>query len=62
MVVGLLIWQVEATGPGPWPWPMGFKAANTLDSMLGYRLGTLQCLRTAGARLDDLMAVQRAGL
>jgi adenosylcobinamide-phosphate synthase len=33
----------------------GFKAASTLDSMLGYRTGTLRWLGTAGARLDDLL-------
>jgi adenosylcobinamide-phosphate synthase len=31
----------------------GFKAASTLDSMLGYRRGRLRWLGTAGARLDD---------
>jgi len=33
----------------------GFKAASTLDSMLGYRRGSLRWLGTAGARLDDLL-------
>jgi len=33
----------------------GFKAASTLDSMLGYRRGRLRWLGTAGARLDDLL-------
>ena len=33
----------------------GFKAASTLDSMLGYRSGRLRWLGTAGARLDDLL-------
>ena len=33
----------------------GFKAASTLDSMLGYRTGRLRWLGTAGARLDDLL-------
>ncbi len=33
----------------------GFKAASTLDSMLGYRTGSLRWLGTAGARLDDLL-------
>ena len=55
MVVGLLIWQVEASWPGPLALAWGFKAASTLDSMLGYRLGTLRWLGTAGARLDDLL-------
>ena len=33
----------------------GFKAASTLDSMLGYRRGRLRWLGTAGARLDDAL-------
>jgi adenosylcobinamide-phosphate synthase len=33
----------------------GFKAASTLDSMLGYRRGRLRWLGTAGARLDDVL-------
>ena len=54
----------DGTGPTGWPpaWPpgplalaWGFKAASTLDSMLGYRRGRLRWLGTAGARLDDLL-------
>jgi len=33
----------------------GFKAASTLDSMLGYRRGSLRWLGTGGAKLDDLL-------
>lgn len=39
--------------PGPLALAWGFKAASTLDSMLGYRRGRLRWLGTAGARLDD---------
>jgi adenosylcobinamide-phosphate synthase len=39
--------------PGPLSLAWGFKAASTLDSMLGYRRGRLRWLGTAGARLDD---------
>ena len=55
MVVGLVVWQVESSWPGPLALAWGFKAASTLDSMLGYRRGTLRWLGTAGARLDDLL-------
>lgn len=39
--------------PGPLALVWAFKAASTLDSMLGYRHGRLRWLGTAGARLDD---------
>jgi adenosylcobinamide-phosphate synthase len=41
--------------PGPLALAWAFKAASTLDSMLGYRRGRLRWLGTAGARLDDLL-------
>ena len=55
MLIGLLLWQVEPSWPGPLALAWSFKAASTLDSMLGYRRGTLTWLGTAGARLDDLL-------
>ena len=55
MIAGAMLWQVEATCPGPLSLAWSFKAASTLDSMLGYRNGPLRWLGTAGARLDDLM-------
>jgi len=48
MLIGALVGQPLALA-----W--GFKAASTLDSMLGYRTGRLRWLGTAGARLDDLL-------
>jgi len=44
-----------SSAPGPLALAWGFKAASTLDSMLGYRQGRLLWLGTAGARLDDLL-------
>ena len=56
MLVGATLWSLGLTeGPGPLALAWGFKAASTLDSMLGYRRGTLRWLGTAGARLDDLL-------
>lgn len=56
LLVGTLVWCAGLTGwPGPLAIAWGFKASSTLDSMLGYRIGKLQWLGTAGARLDDLM-------
>ncbi len=57
MIVGAaLVGWPQATAT-PWPGPLAlawaFKAASTLDSMLGYRRGRLRWLGTAGARLDD---------
>lgn len=53
MLIGAALWPYG--GPGPLALAWGFKAASTLDSMLGYRRGTLRWLGTAGARLDDLL-------
>ena len=56
MLVGAGLWSTGAlSAPGPLAMAWGFKAASTLDSMLGYRRGTLRWLGTAGARLDDLL-------
>jgi adenosylcobinamide-phosphate synthase len=56
MLVGTGLWSLGMeAGPGPLALAWGFKAASTLDSMLGYRTGRLRWLGTAGARLDDLL-------
>ena len=55
MLVGVVLWHGNVACPGPLALAWGFKAASTLDSMLGYRRGTLRWLGTAGARLDDLL-------
>jgi len=56
MLVGAGLWCGGAlAGPGPLALAWAFKAASTLDSMLGYRRGQLRWLGTAGARLDDLL-------
>ncbi len=56
MLIGAALWSGGLTdGPGPLCLAWGFKAASTLDSMLGYRRGRLTWLGTAGARLDDLL-------
>ena len=55
MLLGAGVWMHANTWPGPLSLAFGFKAASTLDSMLGYRTGRLRWLGTAGARLDDLL-------
>jgi len=56
MLVGAGIWSAGwPMAPGPLALTWAFKAASTLDSMLGYRQGRLRWLGTAGARLDDLL-------
>ena len=55
MLLGAGLWQINSSCPGPLALAWGFKAASTLDSMLGYRSGRLRWLGTAGARLDDLL-------
>ena len=52
--VGLqALWGEGAPGPLAMGW--GFKAVSTMDSMVGYRQGTLRWLGTAAARLEDGM-------
>lgn len=53
MIVGMAIWTLRPDLPGPLALAWGFKAASTMDSMLGYRRGTLRWLGTAAAKLDD---------
>ena len=60
MLVGAVLMQLGPALPalqlpGPLALAWSFKAASTLDSMLGYRHGRLLWLGTAGARLDDLL-------
>lgn len=55
MLLGAVLWGLNPAWPGPLALAWGFKAASTLDSMLGYRRGRLRWLGTAGARLDDLL-------
>lgn len=55
MLIGAGLWQINSHWPGPLALAWAFKATSTLDSMLGYRQGTLRWLGTAGARLDDLL-------
>jgi len=55
MLVGAGIGSLNPALPGPLALAWSFKAASTLDSMLGYRRGRLRWLGTAGARLDDLL-------
>ena len=53
MLVGAVTAGLAPMAPGPLCLACIFKAASTLDSMLGYRRGRLRWLGTAGARLDD---------
>jgi adenosylcobinamide-phosphate synthase len=55
MLVGAALQQGAPQLPGPLALAWAFKAASTLDSMLGYRRGRLRWLGSAGARLDDLL-------
>jgi adenosylcobinamide-phosphate synthase len=51
-----LFWMLVGAALGhPLALAWAFKAASTLDSMLGYKRGPLRWLGTAGARLDDLL-------
>lgn len=54
--VGVVLQATWGEGaPGPVAMGWGFKAMSTMDSMVGYRQGTLRWLGTAAARLEDGM-------
>jgi adenosylcobinamide-phosphate synthase len=60
MLAGAALWTLVPDAltpfcPGPLCLAWLFKAASTMDSMLGYRHGRLRWLGTAGARLDDVL-------
>ena len=55
MFVGAFLWSISINLPGPLTLALTFKATSTIDSMIGYKYGTLQWLGTAGARLDDFL-------
>jgi adenosylcobinamide-phosphate synthase len=55
MLTGAALWGLTPAAPGPLCLAWIFKAASTLDSMLGYRHGRLRWFGTAGARLDDAL-------
>jgi len=56
MGVGVMVQAAWGEGaPGPLAMGWGFKAVSTMDSMVGYRQGTLRWLGTAAARLEDGM-------
>ena len=55
MIIGASLWQISTDLPGPLCFAWIFKASSTIDSMIGYKRGTLKWLGTAGARLDDFL-------
>ena len=55
MTVGLFVWHCDPSWPGPLAMAWAFKATSTLDSMVGYKTGTLLWLGTTSARLDDAL-------
>ncbi len=55
MFLGTIFWEFDQSIPGPLAMAWIFKAASTIDSMLGYKEGNLKWLGFAGAKLDDLM-------
>ena len=55
MFLGTIFWEFNQSMPGPLAMAWIFKASSTIDSMLGYKEGTLKWLGFTGAKLDDLM-------
>ena len=55
MFFGTILWQFNQSMPGPLTLAWIFKASSTIDSMIGYKEGTLKWIGFTGAKLDDLM-------
>ncbi len=55
MFLGTIFWEFNQSMPGPLAMAWIFKASSTIDSMIGYKEGTLKWLGFTGAKLDDLM-------
>ena len=52
MFLGTIFWEFNQSMPGPLAMAWIFKASSTIDSMLGYKEGTLKWLGFTGAKLD----------
>ncbi len=55
MLMGCLSWSLARTYPGPLALVLAYKGSSTIDSMIGYKYGTLRWLGTFGARLEDYL-------
>ena len=55
MIVGAFLWQISTQLPGPLAFGWMYKASSTMDSMLGYKHGSLFWLGTIPAKLEDCM-------
>ena len=55
MFIGASFWELSNYLPGPLCMVWIYKAASTMDSMIGYRKGRLLWFGTAGARLEDYL-------
>ena len=55
LFIGAALWNISPNLPGPLSLALVFKSSSTIDSMLGYRVGRLRWLGTAGAKLDDIL-------
>ncbi len=55
MFIGIVSWNISSILPGPLALVWIFKASSTIDSMIGYKRGSLRWLGSAGAHLDDFL-------
>ena len=55
ILIGIFCWRLSEELPGPLAFVFMFKASSTLDSMIGYREGSLKWIGYSGAKLDDLL-------
>ena len=55
ILIGISFWGISSNYPGPLTFAFIFKSSSTLDSMIGYREGTLKWIGYSSAKLDDLL-------
>ncbi len=55
IMVGTIAWNISTSMPGPLAFAWLYKSSSTIDSMLGYKQGTLRWIGQSGAHLDDIL-------
>ena len=53
--IGFLNWKISLFLPGPLSLALIFKSTSTIDSMIGYKYGSLKWIGYSGAKLDDML-------
>ena len=53
--IGFINWKISIFLPGPLSLALIFKSTSTIDSMIGYKYGSLKWIGYSGAKLDDIL-------